>query len=123
MRADRRRRHRQLEPRHGGSAQSASCLSRAGKPSRLRGMGPRTTAIVIGAGPAGLLAAAHLAEAGVSTTLLEAKADFGGRSASLCRDGLFLNQGPHALYLGGEAMRELGALGIDPPGWKRAGGQ
>lgn len=86
-------------------------------------MGLRTTAVVIGGGPAGLLAAAHLAEAGMSTTLLEAKAQFGGRAASLRRDGLFLNQGPHALYLGGAAMRELSALGIDPPGWKRDRGQ
>jgi phytoene dehydrogenase-like protein len=84
-------------------------------------MGPRDKAIVIGGGPAGLLAAAHLAEAGVSTTLLEAKAGFGGRSASRRRDGLFLNQGPHALYLGGPAMRELRALGVDPPGWSRPG--
>ena len=86
-------------------------------------MRPQTTAIVIGGGPAGLLAAAHLAEAGMATTLLEAKAGFGGRASSKRRDGLFLNQGPHALYLGGSAMRELEGLGIDPPGWKRAGGQ
>jgi 2-polyprenyl-6-methoxyphenol hydroxylase-like FAD-dependent oxidoreductase len=68
---------------------------------------------------AGLLAAAHLADAGMSTTLLEAKARLGGRASSERRDALFLNQGPHALYLGGPAMRELRALGIDPPGWKR----
>ncbi len=82
-------------------------------------MRPKTTAIIIGGGPAGLLAAAHLSEAGISTTLLEAKSGFGGRASSKQRDGLSLNQGPHALYLGGAAMRELEALGIDPPGWKR----
>ena len=86
-------------------------------------MAPRTTAIVVGGGPSGLLAAAHLAEAGMSTTLLEAKAGFGGRAATQRRDGLFLNQGPHALYLGGAAKRELNALAIDPPGWRRDAGQ
>ncbi|HEY2437291.1 MAG TPA: FAD-dependent oxidoreductase, partial [Solirubrobacteraceae bacterium] len=84
---------------------------------------PRGTAIVIGGGPAGLLAAAHLAGAGMATTLLEAKARFGGRASSRQHDNLFLNQGPHALYLGGAAMRELKTLGIELPGWKRRAGQ
>jgi phytoene dehydrogenase-like protein len=75
------------------------------------------TAIVIGGGPAGLVAAATLAQAGVDTTLLEAKAGFGGRAASERQGGFDLNQGPHALYVGSSAMRELKALGIDPPRW------
>ncbi len=75
------------------------------------------TTIVIGGGPAGLLAAARLAGAGVAVTLLEAKAGFGGRAASEHRDGFDLNQGPHALYAGGAGMRELRALGVDPPRW------
>jgi phytoene dehydrogenase-like protein len=75
------------------------------------------TAIVIGGGPAGLIAASHLADAGVTTTLLEAKARFGGRAASDRQDGFVLNQGPHALYMGGAAERELRALGVDPPRW------
>ncbi len=75
------------------------------------------TAIVVGGGPAGLLAAARLAEGGVATTLLEAGTGLGGRAASARREGLDLNQGPHALYVGGPAMRELRALGIDPPRW------
>src|SRR4051794_28186489 len=75
------------------------------------------TAIVIGGGPAGLIAASHLADAGVGTTLLEAKARFGGRAASDRQEGFVLNQGPHALYVGGPAMRELSALGVDPPRW------
>jgi hypothetical protein len=55
--------------------------------------------------------------------VLEARARFGGRAASHRHHTLFLNQGPHALYLAGSAMRELGALGIDPPGWNRTAGQ
>ncbi|MGN6816785.1 MAG: NAD(P)-binding protein, partial [Solirubrobacterales bacterium] len=39
-------------------------------------------AIVVGGGPAGLVAAARLAEGGVETTLLEASGTLGGRAAS-----------------------------------------
>jgi phytoene dehydrogenase-like protein len=77
---------------------------------------PRT-AIVIGGGPAGLAAACRLSEGGMATTLLEAKASVGGRAASEHREGFDLNQGPHALYVGGSAMRALRAMGIDPPLW------
>ncbi len=75
------------------------------------------TAIVVGGGPAGLLAAGRLAEGGVATTLLEAGAGLGGRAASVRREGFDLNQGPHAIYAGGPAMRELRASGIDLPSW------
>ncbi len=75
------------------------------------------TVTVIGGGPAGLVAAATLAEAGVVTTLLEAKASVGGRAASEREQGFDLNQGPHALYVGSCAMRELKRLGVDPPRW------
>jgi phytoene dehydrogenase-like protein len=74
-------------------------------------------AIVIGGGPAGLVAAARLAEGGAETTLLEAGSHFGGRAASERRGGFDLNQGPHALYVGGPAKRELDALGIELPLW------
>jgi phytoene dehydrogenase-like protein len=77
-------------------------------------------AVVIGGGPAGLLSAAHLADAGWSTTLLEASGTLGGRAASRRRDGFDLTHGPHALYAGGPAMRELTALGIDLPRWNPA---
>jgi phytoene dehydrogenase-like protein len=80
-------------------------------------MTPPRTAIVIGGGPAGLIAAAHLADAGIATTLLEASGGLGGRAASEFQDGYALNQGPHALYVGGAARRELKALGIKPPWW------
>lgn len=78
------------------------------------------TAIVVGGGPAGLVAACRLAEGGAATTLLEASVGLGGRAASERRDGFDLNQGPHALYVGGPAMRELRALDIDPPKWNPA---
>src|SRR3954447_11158118 len=75
---------------------------------------PRT-AIVVGAGPAGLTAANLLRDAGVAVTVLEAKGRPGGRAASDVVDGFILNQGPHALYAGA-SRRVLRGLGIDPPG-------
>ncbi|HET9592065.1 MAG TPA: FAD-dependent oxidoreductase, partial [Solirubrobacterales bacterium] len=77
-------------------------------------------AIVIGGGPAGLVAATRLAEGGAQTTLLEGASHFGGRAASERREGFFLNQGPHALYAGGPAMRELRALGVELEWWNPA---
>jgi phytoene dehydrogenase-like protein len=77
-------------------------------------------AIVIGGGPAGLVAAVRLAEGGIETTLLEAASHFGGRAASEQREGFFLNQGPHALYAGGAAMRELRAMGVELEWWNPA---
>lgn len=85
--------------------------------SRLEGMNGSRKGIVIGGGPAGLVAAARLAEGGVETTVLEAASHLGGRAASERRDGFFLNQGPHALYVGGPAMRELKALGVELEWW------
>jgi phytoene dehydrogenase-like protein len=84
---------------------------------RLPGMTASKKAIVVGGGPAGLVAAGRLAEGGLATTLLEAGARLGGRAASERREGFDLNQGPHALYVGGPAMRELRAMNIDPPRW------
>ena len=92
-------------------------VSQTGMLLRLVNMISPKTAIVVGGGPAGLVAAGRLAEGGVATTLLEASAKLGGRAASERREGFDLNQGPHALYVGGPAMRELRAMGIDPPRW------
>lgn len=83
-------------------------------------MNAQRKAIVVGGGPAGLVAAGKLAAGGVETTLLEAGSNLGGRAASEHREGFFLNQGPHALYVGGPAMRELRAMGIDLPRWQPA---
>jgi phytoene dehydrogenase-like protein len=65
------------------------------------------------AAPAGLIAA-KLAEAGVGTTVLEASSTLGGRAASKRQSGFDLNQGAHALYVGGPGMREPRSRGIDP---------
>ncbi|MGN6662760.1 MAG: protoporphyrinogen/coproporphyrinogen oxidase [Solirubrobacterales bacterium] len=80
-------------------------------------MSTHKKAIVVGGGPAGLVAAAKLAEGGAATTLLEASSHLGGRAASETHEGFVLNQGPHALYVGGPAMRELRAMGIELPWW------
>ncbi|HET8565329.1 MAG TPA: FAD-dependent oxidoreductase [Solirubrobacterales bacterium] len=77
-------------------------------------------AIVIGGGPAGLVAAIRLAEGGAETTLLEAGPNLGGRAASERRGGFVLNQGPHALYAGGPATRELRAMDIELKWWNPA---
>jgi phytoene dehydrogenase-like protein len=87
---------------------------------RLEGMNTPQKAIVIGGGPAGLVAAIRLAEGGVATTLLEAASNLGGRAASEQRAGFFLNQGPHALYAGGPATRELRTMGIELEWWNPA---
>jgi phytoene dehydrogenase-like protein len=77
-------------------------------------------AVVVGGGPAGLMAAGRLAEGGFGTLLLEAGPHLGGRAASEERGGFVLNQGPHALYVGGPAGRELKASGIDLDWWQPA---
>lgn len=66
---------------------------------------------VIGAGLAGLTAAATAAGAGRRVVVLEAHAG-GGRARTDQRSGYLLNQGPHALYRGGEARRILKQLGV-----------
>lgn len=84
---------------------------------RLEGMNGTKTAVVVGGGPAGLVAAGRLAQGGFETVLLEAGPHFGGRAASERRGGFDLNQGPHALYVGGPAGRELKAMGIELDWW------
>jgi phytoene dehydrogenase-like protein len=79
--------------------------------------------VVIGAGLAGLTAAATAAKAGSSVVVLEAH-NVGGRARTDARNGFHFNQGPHALYKGGEAWQILGDLGVNHhghmPPWRGA---
>ncbi|HET9196866.1 MAG TPA: FAD-dependent oxidoreductase [Solirubrobacterales bacterium] len=77
-------------------------------------------AVVVGGGPAGLMAAGRLAGGGFETLLLEGGPHLGGRAASETRGGFVLNQGPHALYIGGPAGRELKGSGIELDWWQPA---
>jgi phytoene dehydrogenase-like protein len=83
--------------------------------------------VIVGAGLGGLTAAALLARAGLAVTVCERAAAAGGRAATHERAGFRINLGPHALYLGGAAARELRALGLPlaggapPTGWSLRG--
>jgi NAD(P)-binding Rossmann-like domain len=71
---------------------------------------------VIGGGLGGLAAAALVARSGRSVVVHEQRGRLGGRASTDERHGYRFNQGPHALYLGGEAMQVLRDLGIPTPG-------
>ncbi|CAN5454287.1 FAD-dependent oxidoreductase [soil metagenome] len=66
---------------------------------------------VVGGGLAGLAAAATAARGGCRVVVLEAHLA-GGRARSVERNGYTLNQGAHALYLGGAAGAVLDQLGV-----------
>ena len=76
---------------------------------------PRSV-VVVGAGLAGLTAAAVAAERGADVTVLEAREHPGGRARTANVDGFLFNQGAHALYRGGPAWATLAELGITPLG-------
>jgi len=76
---------------------------------------PRTV-VVVGAGLAGLTAAATAADAGAQVTLLDAREHVGGRARTAEVDGFLLSQGAHALYRGGPAWATLTEFGISPRG-------
>ena len=77
---------------------------------------PPRHVVVVGAGLAGLTAAATAAGAGARVTLLEARAHAGGRARTAHVDGFLLNQGAHALYRGGAAWEVLTGFDITPRG-------
>ena len=71
---------------------------------------------VIGGGLGGLVAAAIVARSGHPVVVHERRGRLGGRATTDERRGYRFNQGPHALYLGGEAAAVLSELGIPFPG-------
>jgi phytoene dehydrogenase-like protein len=71
---------------------------------------------IVGGGIAGLVAAAELARRGLQPRLFESAPELGGRARTRSVDGFHLNQGPHALYLGGAFNRVLTNFGIKAPG-------
>jgi phytoene dehydrogenase-like protein len=75
----------------------------------------RRDVAVVGGGVAGLSAAAVAARAGSTVVVVEV-GTVGGRARTTERDGFRLNQGPHALYLGGAFQQLLTSLGISRPG-------
>jgi phytoene dehydrogenase-like protein len=74
------------------------------------------TVVVVGAGLAGLTAAATAAGRGARVIVLEAREHPGGRARTTTVGGFHLNQGAHALYRGGPAVATLAELGITPRG-------
>lgn len=79
--------------------------------------GDEVDVVVVGAGLAGLAAAATAARAGARTLVLEARTAPGGRARSdRAPDGTILNHGAHALYLGGSGRPVLRELGVRPRG-------
>lgn len=73
---------------------------------------------VVGGGPGGLATAALLAERGMDVVVLERAGALGGRARTRERQYFYFNEGPHALYAAGAAMRVLGCLGVSPRGRK-----
>ncbi len=74
--------------------------------------------VVIGAGPAGLIAARELLARGDAVTVLEASASIGGRVSALELDGLTLDAGAESFATRGGAVAKLaGELGLSvgPP--------
>lgn len=67
---------------------------------------------VIGGGLAGLSAAVWAARAGLSVVVCERHRELGGRGATEREGGFALNQGPHAIYRGGAALRALKELRV-----------
>src|SRR5262245_57661612 len=88
----------------------------------MRGEEVTMRVVVVGAGLAGLSAAAYLARAGGSVTVLGKASASGGRARTREQDGFFFNVGPHALFRAGEGLQVLGDLGVRVSGGVPAGG-
>ncbi len=68
---------------------------------------------IIGGGLAGLIAANEAARQNMTVNLIERRPRFGGRASSNEREGFTLNQGPHAVYVGGHLHQALNRLRVD----------
>ena len=68
-------------------------------------------AVIVGAGAAGLSAAAHLAAAGLRVTVVEKNERAGGRCGTLERDGHHFDTGPTLLVMRGLYEQEFAVLG------------
>jgi oxygen-dependent protoporphyrinogen oxidase len=75
---------------------------------------PRVDALVIGAGIAGLAAAATLRRAGLDVRLLEADARAGGVVRSERVEGYRVEHGPNTLRVPGPVRECVSALGLEP---------
>jgi hypothetical protein len=71
---------------------------------------------VVGGGLGGLAAAALVGRSGHRVVVHEQRGRMGGRATTDQRHGFRFNQGPHALYLGGEAAAVLRDVGVSPRG-------
>ena len=69
------------------------------------------SALVIGAGIGGITAAAHLANAGLSVTVIEKNAEPGGRCGRMVREGHWFDTGPTLLVMRPAYEAEFRALG------------
>ncbi len=76
----------------------------------------RFDAVVIGGGIGGLTTAAFLARQGKRVQVLEKASAIGGRARTKEQDGFYFNIGAHALYRGGQGIKILRELGIQPQG-------
>ena len=68
--------------------------------------------VVIGAGFGGLAAAAHLARAGATVTILEKADTVGGKAAFLAKDGFIFDAGPTLFTMPELAADTFAAAGI-----------
>lgn len=71
---------------------------------------------IIGGGLTGLTAAIYLARGGKSVIIIEKEKQLGGMARTDILNGAYFNQGPHAMYEGGAAIRILSELAALPDG-------
>ena len=70
-------------------------------------------AVIVGAGPGGLAAALLLAKSGVNVTIVEKRADVGGRTSTIHQDGFHFDLGP-TFFLYPRVLKEIfAAAGYD----------